>query len=89
MLIRPAANAVFPGRGETVERSVDVRAFGFHRVPVDHTDLVQKEVERRPALQRQTIRQNPIPRDLLQQVQESQHFLQRAGLLTGLVRETR
>lgn len=62
MLIRPAANAVSAGREETVVRSVDIRAFGFHRVPVDHTDMVEvdidresveteaKEVERLPAL---------------------------------------
>ena len=97
MLVEPAANAVSPGREETVERSVNVRAFGFHRGPVERTDIVEvdivresvetemEEVERRPALEGETIRQNPIPRDLLQQVQQTQHLLQRAGLVTGLV----
>ena len=99
MLVGPAANAVSLGREETVERSVDVGAFGFHCGPVERADIVQvdidrepvdievEEVERRPALEDETIRQDPIPRDLLQQVQEPQHLLQRAGLVTGLVGE--
>ena len=36
----------------------------------------------------ETIRKNPIPRDLLQQVREPQHPLQCARLVTGLVHET-
>ena len=61
-------------------------AFGFHRGPVERTDIVRvdidrepvetevKEVERRPTLEDETIRQDPIPRDLLQQVQKPQHL---------------
>ncbi len=100
MLIRPAANAVSLEREELVEHCVDIRAFGFHRGPVGRTGMVEvdidrepveseaKEVERRPALQCRTIRRNPIPLSLLQQVRVSRHLLQRAGLVTGLVRMT-
>ena len=100
MLVGPAANAVSLGSEETVERGIDIGAFGFHYGPVERTDIVEvdidrepfetevEEVERRPALEDETIRQNPIPRDLLQQVQEPQHLLQRAGLVAGLVGET-
>lgn len=35
----------------------------------------------------EAIRQNPIPRDLLQRVREPQHLLRCAGLVTGLVGE--
>ena len=45
-----------------------------------------EEVERRPAVEYETVRKDPIPRDLLQQVEEPQHLLQRACLVAGLVR---
>ena len=67
MLVGPAANAVSLGGEETFECGVDVGAFGFHCGPVERTDIVQvdidrepvetevEEVERRPALEDETI----------------------------------
>ena len=46
------------------------------------------ESRRRARGEDEAIRQDRVPRDLLQQVQELQHLIEHAGLVTGLVRET-
>ncbi len=62
-------------REETVERSVNNRAFGFHRGSVERTGIIEvsidrepvetvvKEVENLSALEDETIHQDPIPCD--------------------------
>ena len=47
----------------------------------------QGEVERRFTLEDESVRQNPIPCDFLQQVQEPLHLLERAGLAAGVFGE--
>jgi hypothetical protein len=46
-----------------------------------------EDIERGAALERELVVKHQIVRDLLQQIQESQHFFQRAGLMARVGRK--
>ena len=77
-------------RGEQpIDRGIALRTFALHRRQVQRADVVQvdihresveievEDIERRSALQRETLRKHRVLRDLVQQLQEPQHLLQR------------
>ena len=77
-------------RGEQpIDRGIALRTFALHRRQVQRADVVQvdihresveievEDIERRSALQRETRRKHRVLRDLVQQLQEPQHLLQR------------
>ena len=64
--------------------ATDIVQVDIDRKPVE---AEVEEVERRPALEHEPVRQNLVVRDLLQQVQEPQHLLERAGLVAGVIGE--
>lgn len=48
MLVGLASDAVSLGSEETVECGVDGRAFGFHCGPIEGTDIVEVDIDRKP-----------------------------------------
>ena len=93
---RLAADTVTVRGEQAIDRGVDLRTFALHRRQVQRADVVQvdihresveievEDIERRSALQRETLRKHRVLRDLVQQLQEPQHLLQRIQSVSRL-----
>ena len=100
MVVGLTPDGVALGGQQPVQGGVDLWPVGLHSGAVQRADVVEvdvnrqpiqremEDIQRRPTLQDQAVRQDWVAGDLLQHVEKAQDLLERTGLQAGLVGET-